>query len=1052
MEKPLKRATLLLRMGMLLWMLCISLAGYCQQATVTGHIVDNTGEAAIGATVLVKGTTEGTVTDIDGNFRITVKNIKNDILVISYVGYETQEIRLQGKKQLNVTLAEVLNELQEVTVVAYGVQKKETLTGAISSVKTDALLQSPNSSVANSLAGKITGLSSVQSSGQPGSEDPKIFIRGVGSLTESGGSPLILVDGVERSFFQMDPNEIENVTVLKDASATAVFGVRGANGVVLVTTRRGEKGKAKISVNSSVGIQQIANWVEVTDSYTYAKLYNETDRNDNKPKETFDDYSLERFRLGDEPVLYPNINWKDYMTKDAAVQTQHNLNISGGTEHVRYFISVGYMFQDGLMKDFGKGNGYKYNRYNYRTNLDLDVSKSTVLSLGIGGIVGDQQTPYNEVWKDMSIAQPFASPGLVDGMPMTSQVRYENIKLTDPFSNYYNCGTKRSLNNTMNLDLRLTQKLDFITKGLSAEIKGAYNTKYAFKKYRKGSNEIYTPYYESELDGSGLSPEDPGFNKNIVYRINGTNSKPEYSESTGRNRDWYFEASLRYSRKFGNHNVSGLLLYNQNKKYYPSQLTHIPTAYVGLVGRATYDYKGRYMAEFNIGYNGSENFAPEKRFGTFPAISLGWNISEEKFMKKQKFIDYLKLRASIGLVGNDNMSSNRFLYLPSSYDVDKKANEGGNWRHEKWGYNFGFNNATWVKGAVENRLGNKDVTWEKALKQNYGIDIHILDNRLKVVAEYFKEKRTDILISRKTIPLFTALSSSLLPVVNMGEVHNQGYEVEIGWNDKIGENLRYHINANVSYAKNKIIAQDEVEPNEPYLWRTGRQVGATFGYIADGFYSADDFVNGTDGGELKEGLPKPQAAVYPGDVKYRDLNNDGKIDPDDQCQIGYSTRPNYTFGLNYGAEYKGFFFSMNWTGTAQRSVALSDQFRKPFNGESRGLMTYQIDDRWTPENAENAKYPRFSVASSSNNYMTSTLWVKDGSYLKLKNFTIGYNFTNKTFLKKLGISQLGLKFTGYNLLTFSKMNEIMDPEFVASYNNTTYPVTRIYNLGMNITF
>ena len=272
MEKPLKRATLLLRMGMLLWMLCISLAGYCQQATVTGHIVDNTGEAAIGATVLVKGTTEGTVTDIDGNFRITVKNIKNDILVISYVGYETQEIRLQGKKRLNVTLAEVLNELQEVTVVAYGVQKKETLTGAISSVKTDALLQSPNSSVANSLAGKITGLSSVQSSGQPGSEDPKIFIRGVGSLTESGGSPLILVDGVERSFFQMDPNEIENVTVLKDASATAVFGVRGANGVVLVTTRRGEKGKAKISVNSSVGIQQIANWVEVTDSYTYAKL------------------------------------------------------------------------------------------------------------------------------------------------------------------------------------------------------------------------------------------------------------------------------------------------------------------------------------------------------------------------------------------------------------------------------------------------------------------------------------------------------------------------------------------------------------------------------------------------------------------------------------------------------------------------------------------------------------------------------------------------------------------------------------------------------------
>lgn len=483
----------MLRMGMLLWMLCISLAGFCQQATVTGHIVDNTGEAAIGATVQVKGTTEGTVTDVDGNFRIMVKNVKSDVLIISYVGYETQEIHLQGKKQLNITLAETLNELQEVTVVAYGVQKKETLTGAISSVKTEALLQSPNSSVANSLAGKITGLSSVQSSGQPGSEDPKIFIRGVGSLTESGGTPLILVDGVERSFFQMDPNEIENVTVLKDASATAVFGVRGANGVVLVTTRRGEKGKAKISVNSSVGVQSIANWVDLTDSYTYAMMYNETDKNDGKSKETFDAYSLERFRLGDDPILYPSIDWKEYMTKKAAIQTQHNLNISGGTDNVRYFISVGYLYQDGLMKDFGKGNGYKYNRYNYRTNLDLSISKSTTLKIGIGGVVGDQQAPYSEVWGTMSIAQPFAGAGLVDGLPVTASQRYENIKLNDPFTRFYNSGTNRTLNNTMNLDLHLIQKLDFITKGLSAEVKGAYNTKYTFKKSRQGYNEVYIP-------------------------------------------------------------------------------------------------------------------------------------------------------------------------------------------------------------------------------------------------------------------------------------------------------------------------------------------------------------------------------------------------------------------------------------------------------------------------------------------------------------------------------------------------------------------------------
>ena len=490
---------------------------------ITGKVLDIDNEPVVGAAVFTNLATHGVTTDLDGKFSIQVADVSKAVLIISYIGYDTEEIALNGKTSIRVTLNESSEMLDEVQIVAYGVQKKETLTGAISSVDTEELLVSPNASVANSLAGKITGLSSVQSSGQPGAEDPKIFVRGVGSLTEGGASPLILVDGVERSFFQMDPNEIENISVLKDASATAVFGVRGANGVILVTTRRGEEGKTKISLSSSVGIQQVANWVDLADAYTYATMYNEREINDGG-EPVFDQYALDRFRLHDQPIVYPDIDWYDYMVKDAAVQTQHNLNISGGTDRMRYFISVGYLYQDGLMKDFGQGYGYKYNRYNYRTNLDYEISKSTTLKLGIGGVVGDRREPNSSrFWENLSISQPFASPGLVNGQAMTSASRFQNVMYVNPFTDIYGKGGKNILNNTMNLDLHLVQKLDMITKGLSVEAKAAYNTGYTYTKTRTGNIETWTPYFESEVDGSGLLPGDPGFNENVVYRISGTN-------------------------------------------------------------------------------------------------------------------------------------------------------------------------------------------------------------------------------------------------------------------------------------------------------------------------------------------------------------------------------------------------------------------------------------------------------------------------------------------------------------------------------------------------
>ena len=547
------------------------------QVTVTGNVRDERGDEVIGATVLLIGSQHGVITDVDGNFKLNVPNAKTAVLQISYVGYETQKIALKGKTKISVTLAEVANALNEVMVVAYGTQKKETLTGAISSVKTDGLLRSPNASIASSLAGQVTGLSSVSTSGQPGKEDPSIYIRGVGSLTEGASSPLILVDGVERSFFQMDPNEIESVTVLKDASATAVFGVRGANGVILVTTRRGQEGKATISITSSVGVQQPTRILKMADSYTYATLFNEMNDNDGKSKHTFDDYALERFRLGDDPIMYPNMNWRKYIMKNSSIQTQHNLNISGGTDRVRYFISMGFLWQDGLFRQFKEldyNNNYSYTRYNYRGNLDLDITKSTLLKVGLGGIVGithepnDQDYPYG-LFSLINMAQPFNSPGIIDGkLVLTDPGKYDGVLMdNNALGRYYGQGYDQATSNTMNMDLQLTQKLDFITKGLSVEVKGAYNTYYVFKQKRYGSVETYTPYYQSALESPGLDINDPSYNKTIVYRVSGQNKRLSYSEDNNtRGRDWYFEASLRYNRKFGGHNVGGLLLYNQSKK------------------------------------------------------------------------------------------------------------------------------------------------------------------------------------------------------------------------------------------------------------------------------------------------------------------------------------------------------------------------------------------------------------------------------------------------------------------------------------------------------
>lgn len=649
------------------------------QLRVEGTVKDETGEALMGVAILIQGEGTGAVTDFDGHY--VLPSVKQGAtLEFSYLGYQTKVVKATGRR-LDVSLVPDLKNLDEVVVIAYGQQKKVTITGAVSAVGGDELLKAPVANVSNALQGKLPGISVVQASGMPGDDEPVIRVRGIGSLNSA--EPLVLVDGVGRSFGQIDPNEIEDISILKDASATAVFGVRGANGVILVTTKRGTPGKASVSVTASTAIQQISKFVEFADSYTYGKMWNYTAITDALPMSqwpgsaTIADYApydntgirfsqdvMEHFRKGDMPVTFPNTNWIDYLMKDAAWQEQVNVNVKGGTDKVRYFVSAGFLNQNSLFKTFSNNDDetFRYKRFNYRANLDIDVSKYSQLALTLGGRVQNRTTMGGGegfLFRYLQGATPYAGIGIdSEGRHVVADKNIVGPYDRDALSNFYELGYQNTSVNVLNLDLQYKLDMSFLTKGLDFKIKGSYNTDYSARKDRQNGFGTGVNYVATLVDGKEVLRKE-----NITWPI-------PYSDSRWGNRNWYAEASFNYARKFGKHNVGALLLYNQSKTYYPwdsdgSLYRSIPKGYVGLVGRVTYDYDTRYLFDFNIGYNGSENFAEGKRYGTFPSFSAGWIPSSEKFWEPLKnVIGYLKLRGSWGKVGNDNTNGARFLYLP----------------------------------------------------------------------------------------------------------------------------------------------------------------------------------------------------------------------------------------------------------------------------------------------------------------------------------------------------------------------------------------------------
>ncbi|MBO4801753.1 MAG: TonB-dependent receptor [Bacteroidaceae bacterium] len=1051
-----------------LWALLCLLpsVAFSQTQMVEGTVNDETGEPLYGAAVKVVGKQSGTVTDLDGNFRLSDVP-RGATLEFSFMGFLTQRQRAKAGRMV-ITLQPDTKALDEVVVIAYGQQKKVTITGAVSAVGGAELLKAPVANVSNALQGKLPGITVVQPSGMPGADEPVIRVRGTGSLNSA--DPLVLVDGVERPFSQLDPNEIEDISILKDASATAVFGVRGANGVILVTTKRGTTGKASVSVTASAAVQQISKFVDFADSYTYGKMWNYTAITDALPVNqwpgsttiaNYTPYSLspeeggiancgirfsqdvmEHFRTGDMPVTFPNTDWINYMMKDAAWQEQVNVNVKGGTDRVKYFVSAGFLNQNSLFKTFSANDDetFKYNRFNYRANLDIDISRYSQLSMTLGGRVQNRTTMGGGegfLFRYLQGATPYAGIGVDDeGRHIIADKNLVGPYDRDALSNYYELGYLNESVNVLNLDLQYKLDMSFLTPGLDFKVKGSYNTDYTAQKNRqRGFGTGVT--YVATLDG----------NKEVLRKENITWPIP-YGESKWGNRNWYAEASFNYARKFGKHNVGALALYNQSKTYYPwdsdnSLYRSIPKGYVGLVGRVTYDYDTRYLLDLNIGYNGSENFAEGKRYGVFPSFSAGWIPSNEKFWKPiEKYVGYLKLRGSWGKVGNDNTNGARFLYLPGQWQFYQGSMTGN---PQNRGANFGTS-GNWLQAVKELTAGNPNVTWETATKINLGLDAAFLKDRLTVNVDFFWEDRKDILVSNASLlPAVTSLPGSR---VNEGRVKNHGYELTVKWADRIGS-CHYYISPSIAFARNKIIEMLEVPPLYDYLSQTGLPVGQRFGYDLFELYQP-----GTEErykAAYDADMPEQLVDLKYGDAVYVDLNGDGKIDTNDRKPLGYPENPEITWSVNAGLNWKGFDFSMLWVGAANTSRQLNGYFRDQFGSTNTSALTQWVaDNSWTEDNP-GAILPRISFASRGNNNLDSRAWIIDSKYVRLKNVELGYTINKPRWMPLL--NYIRFYASGQNLLTFAdfKGNDPEAPGSGLDYG-LRYPMTRVFNFGVQVNF
>jgi TonB-linked SusC/RagA family outer membrane protein len=1040
-------------------------AGNLQQAAITGKVTDAaTGEALIGVTVLVKGTTVGALTDINGNFSIPVSNRQPVTILISFIGYSTQEVLATPGTPVAVALALEVTQIQEVVVVGYGTQKKESVVGAITQVNSKSLMQAGATTITNAITGKLSGVLTIQQDAEPGSDNATLYVRGLSSW--NGSAPLVLVDGVERDFTDIDPNEINTISVLKDASATAVFGAKGANGVIVVTTKRGLLGKPKMDFTGSYGLQYATRIPENIDAYTTMSMYNVALMNNGTFTGLMSENVLQEYKNPSTPLnalRYPNVNWFDVCTNKFAPVSTANLNITGGTEFAKYFLSFGYQYTGDFFK--GTKDGYYDMRYynhkfNYRINLDFNITKSTILTLNVGGVLNMKNNPNSGTWRDLystggTRCPPYYPAWVLEMVPDTDYPSASGNRYAFPSGEYtgnpyYNLNSgqfNKELGSTLFTDLILKQQLDFVTKGLSLSGKVSLSSYYRNRQVTATQTyPLYVLYFERigvDANGDGKIDQNPWFRQtpaegNDVWTMPPTDINTSGLQG-GYYANLYYEISLNYDRAFGKHNVSALGLFNRQQQ---NSEINFPYYNEGLVGRATYDYNRKYLLELNVGYTGSERFAPGNRFGFFPSAAVGWVVSEEQFFKNAlPWMNRLKLRYSDGMVGSDYAKS-RWLYN-SSYFID---------------------NGGYIR---EDMMANTLAQWERAHKRDIGIEIGLFKNMITLTLDGFDEYRDKMLLTPKST---TMLIGQNFKEINLGKVKKHGIEAEVEFRKRPSPNFEYFVRGVFGWNENRVIFKDDPAAFPDHMKLAGKPLTEMLNteyslegleingveLTGTGYYTSIDDIHNNPS-------PIDYTKQYIGDYKYLDYNADGLINTIDKHAIPGLTYPPIVYSFSGGFVWKNFDFNLLFSGNQGKYVQYNQAFEVEFiKGDWR--VHKSALDYWTPTNQDATHATmHFSGTSSQDNlvwgggeadrgYQTiiKDRFFRNASYLRLKDVYLGYNIQSQTLNKLIGVSNLLVYVSGSNLFTITPLIE-GDPEATNFYQGY-YPQMTTIRGGIKIQF
>lgn len=1026
-----------------LLLLCINLYtfAFAQSVTVQGKVFSTEGELLPGVNVKIKDATVGTITDFDGNYQLKVN--KGDILEFTYIGFKKHELKVGNQKKWDVELVVDQTNLDEVVVVAYGKAKRITMTGAVSGIQAREIRNVPTSSLQNALAGKLPGFFSQQSSGQPGKDASDFFIRGVSSLNNDGNKPLIMVDDIQYTYEQLSQinvNEIESISILKDASTTAIYGIKGANGVLVVKTRRGQEGKPQINVRLEGGLQTPVRTPDFLNSYNTAILVNEAYDNDGMTSSRpFSREDIIAFRDHTDPYGHPDVDWYDEIFKKNAFQENVNVDVSGGSKKLRYFVTAGYFTQDGMVKNFGtKDSGvnsnYFYRRFNYRTNIDFDVTDNLNMRLDVSSRFMNINEPCNmnatgEIY-DFSKMHPYSAP------VMNPNGTYAYLSDTEGYRPTLNArlaneGYKRTRRNDNNILYGATWKMDFLTQGLAANFRLAYSS--VDENYRQAHRGDYPTYhYNSSTNDYVINP-----NKKYDY---GTFSVTSGTEKA--TKDLNIQASLNYARVFNNdHDVNAMFLYNSQSTTVDRDglvSAAVPNRFEGYSLTLGYKYKSKYLIDINMAYNGTDRFGKDNRFGFFPAVGVGYVISEEDYFKNvdwlTKNVNLLKVRASYGMVGSDVAAGNRYLYQ-QVYQQNGK-------------YSFDENPNNALPTINEGDLGSASVAWEKAKKFDIGLDMNLFD-KISFTIDYFLDKRYDQLVTRNDIPLIIGIGYA---PSNVAKTTNQGFDGQISYQDRFG-NFDFNTTFTFSYAKNRVDFKAEAQQKYSWLAETGKPLNQPFGYKWIGYYTPEDIIKIKNGDADAPAVPYTDIPVQAGDLKYADLNEDGTIDDFDKGAIGKPNLPTTTLGWSFGGYWKGFSFNVLFQGSFDYSFAINGTGIESFKSQFQPIHT----GRWTLERyqkGEEITFPRLttnpSTVNSASTYM-SDFWLINAWYIRLKTIDLGYQLPKKVLPKF--VDNVRFYVNAYNLLTFTGYDKYQqDPEIKTNTAGDAYMNQRVVNLGVQLTF